>query len=177
MKNLIYALSIIILFSFISSGDAFAQQKQKANRMHFRENMIEKMNLSEEQKDKIAELRSKNQKEMIDLRAELQKKMIDKRELRRNTDLTRAQLISAVKEVNGIKDQIAVARANHQMDVYELLTPEQKKIWQENKPMMRDHMKMKFKDGNCGHGKFNRGEFGPPHDFDDDEPGPDPDDD
>jgi len=177
MKNLIYALSIIILSSFISSGDGLAQQKQKSDRMNFRGNMIEKMNLSDEQKDKIAELRTKNQKEMIDLKAELQKKMIDKREYKRNSDLTRAELISSVKEINKIKEQIAVARANHQMDVYELLTPEQKKIWQEHKPMMRDHMRMKFRDGDCGAGRFNRGEFGHPLDFDDDEPGPDPDDD
>ena len=117
-----------------------------------------------QQKDKITDLRSKNQKEMIDLRAGLKKKEIDMRDLRKDPNLTRDGLISEVKEINGIKDQIAIARANHQMDIYEVLTPEQKKIWQKNKPMMRDHMKMKFRDR-----KFDHGGFGTPNDTDNDD--------
>ena len=164
MKKLMFILSTILLFSFINPGDGFAQSKQKLYGKNFKENMIEKLNLSSEQKDKISELRTKHQKEMVDLRAELQKKMIDKRELR-NSDLTRSELLSSVNGINGIKNQIAIARANHQMDVYELLTPEQRKIWQEHEPM-RDHTRMKFNHKRFEHDGFGRGQSGPP-DFDD----------
>lgn len=164
MKKLIFILSTILLFSFLNPSDGFAQPKQKLYGKNFKENMTEKLNLSKEQQDKISELRAKHQKEMIDLKAELQKKMIDKRELR-NSDFTRAELLSSVKEINEIKNKIAIARANHQMDIYELLTPEQRKIWQVHKPM-RDHMRMKFNHKRFEHDGFGRGQFGPP-DFDD----------
>ncbi len=173
MKKLIYALSLSLLLPLLISVNGFAQPKEKPE-MNFRQNMIEKLNLTAEQKDKITDLRSKNQKEMIDLRAELKKKMVDMRDLRKDPKLTRDGLISEVKDINGIKDQIAIARANHMMDLYEVLTPEQKKIWQENKPMMRDHMRMMFKDGKFGHGRFGPGKFdhsgfGTPHAFDNDD--------
>jgi Spy/CpxP family protein refolding chaperone len=179
MKKIIYALSLSILLPLLISGNLFAQQKQKP-KMNFRQNMIEKLNLTDAQKDKISDLRSKNQKEMIDLRADLEKKMIDMKDLKKDPKLTRDGLISAVKDINGIKDQIAIARANHMMDLYEVLTPEQKKIWQENKPMMRDDMRMMFKDGKSCHGRFGRGKFdrsgfGTPHAYDNDDTGQGPD--
>jgi Spy/CpxP family protein refolding chaperone len=163
MKKLIYVLSLSLLFPLLISENGFAQPKEKFKK-DFHENMFEKLNLTDQQKDKISDLKSKNEKEMIDLNAELKKKMVDMKDLRKNPNLTRAELVSAVKELNGIKDQVAVARANHKMDLYEVLTPEQKKIWQENKPMMRDHMKMKFRDR-----KFDHGVFGTPNDSDNDD--------
>lgn len=164
MNKLMFVLSTILLFSFLNPGDGFAQTKPKLHVKNFKENMIEKLNLTEEQQDKISELRTKHQKEMIDLRAELQKKMIDKRELR-NSDLTRSELLSSVNEINEIKNQIAISRANHRMDVSELLTPEQRKIWQEHEPM-RDHKRMKFNHKRFEHDRLGRGQFGPT-DFDD----------
>ena len=163
MKKLIYVLSISLLLPLLFSVNGFAQPKEKFKK-NFRNNMIEKLNLTTEQKDKISDLRSKNQKEMIDLRADLKKKEIDMRDLRKDTKVTRDAVISKVKEINDVRDKIAIARANHQMDLYEILTPEQKKIWQENKPMMRDHMRMKFHDR-----KFDHRGFGTPLGFDDDD--------
>ncbi len=103
MKKLIYALSISLLLPLLISVNGFAQPKEKM-KMDFKGNMIEKLNLTDAQKDKIADLRSKNQKEMIDLRAELKKKEIDMRDLRKDPNLTREGLISEVKEINDIKD-------------------------------------------------------------------------
>ena len=163
MKKLIYVLSISLLLPLLFSVNGFAQPKEKFKK-NFRNNMIEKLNLTTEQKDKISDLRSKNQKEMIDLRADLKKKEIDMRDLRKDPKLTRDELISKVKELNVIKDKIAIARANHMMDLYEVLTPEQKKIWQKNKPMMRDHMRMKFHDR-----KFDHRGFGTPLGLDNDD--------
>ena len=78
MKKLIYVLSISLLLPLLFSVNGFAQPKEKFKK-NFRNNMIEKLNLTTEQKDKISDLRSKNQKEMIDLRADLKKKEIDMR--------------------------------------------------------------------------------------------------
>ncbi|OGU72158.1 MAG: hypothetical protein A2V93_08670 [Ignavibacteria bacterium RBG_16_34_14] len=171
MKSLITSFSIVLLLSFIISGDGFAQPKQKFQKRFFKENMIEKLNLNEEQENKISELRAAHQKGMIDLKAELEKKMIDMRELNEQTDLKRAELISTVESINSIKNKIAIAMANHKMDVLEILNAEQKKIWLEHEPF-RDHMKMKFKERRFGFGRFGCCEFGPPPHFDNDEPEP-----
>jgi Spy/CpxP family protein refolding chaperone len=145
MKSLILVITAIVLLTLVNPADGFAQPKQKFFGKHHKGNVIEKLNLTEEQEEKISSLRAAHQKETIDLRANLEKKMVDKRELKRNSNLTRSELISTVEEINNIKNQIAIAKANHRMDVFELLNDEQKKIWQEHEPM-RDHMKMKLKE-------------------------------
>lgn len=143
------ALGTLFLFSFVT----FSQPKHKFQKKHFKTNMIEKLNLTDEQKESISDLKSAHQKEMIDLKADLQKKMIDMKETRKDPKLSREKLISAVEEINTIKNKIAISRVNHGMDVYELLNDEQKKIWQEHKPF-KEHFKMKFKERGFGHGEF-----------------------
>ncbi len=167
MKGLVICVSMLVLLSFMSSGNSFAQPMQKFQKKTFKENLMEKLNLTDQQKDKISQLRTAHQKEMIDLKAELEKKMVDMRELKNKSDLKRADLISSVESVNATKNKIAIAMANHRMDMYELLTPDQKKMWQEHQPM-RDHMKMKFKERRFGQGGIGNGDFGPPP-FDDDD--------
>jgi hypothetical protein len=105
---------------------------------------------------------------MIDLKADLQKKMIDMRDMRNNSDLNRSDLIIAVESMNAIKNQIALAVANHRMDIFELLNDDQKKIWKDHKPF-REHMKMKFKGRGFGHDEFGFNEFDPEPNFDNDE--------
>ncbi len=94
--------------------------------------MMQKLNLTEDQQNKIEDLRTKHQKEMIDLRADLQKKELTLRELRSKDDVSRDDIVNAVKNVNSSRNEMAVARANHRYDVYETLTADQKKIWKDN---------------------------------------------
>jgi len=171
MRTLITSLTTILLLSFIISGDGFAQMKQKfQKRIMMHENMMEKLNLTDEQNDKLSDLRTAHQKAMIDLKSELQKKMIDMRDLKDNADLKRADLISAVESINTVKNKIAISMANHKMDVFEILNAEQKKVWLEHEPF-RNHMKMMFKGRGFGPGRFGCCEFGPPpFNFDYDEP-------
>jgi len=104
MKNLLTSLSTIILLSFIISMNGFAQPKQKFHKKDFKENIIEKLNLSEEQQDKFSDLRTTHQKDMVDLKADLEKKMIDMKELKKNPNLSRTEMISAVENINTIKN-------------------------------------------------------------------------
>ncbi|MFO7445779.1 MAG: Spy/CpxP family protein refolding chaperone [Ignavibacteriaceae bacterium] len=89
------------------------------------------LNLTDEQKDKVKALRLNHQRMMIDLRANLQKAKLDARELRNDDKVSRSDVISSVEKMNKIKNEMALARANHKMDVYEVLTPAQKEIWQD----------------------------------------------
>lgn len=107
--------------------------------------MVEKLNLTDDQKAKIEDLMVDHQKSMIDLRADLQKKRLDLKELVRKGNFSRSDFLNTQKQVTEARDKIAEARANHMMDVYGLLTDQQKKIFSEMPMMlgqMRDGCKM-----------------------------------
>ena len=102
--------------------------------------MREKLKLTDQQESKIESLRSEHMKKMIDLKAELEKNMIDLKSIREKDNFTRADVISGVEKGNKIKNDMALAKANHLMDIWETLTPEQKKA-SERKSTMADGRK------------------------------------
>jgi Spy/CpxP family protein refolding chaperone len=139
MKKLSVVLLILVIAS-LSLTDAFGQPRK--NRIGMgpgigpgwgfdKTPLIERLNLTDAQKDKIAELRTKHQTKMVDLRADLQKSQIALRELKGSKDYNRKNVTAAVEKVNKIKAEIALTAANHRMDVYEILTDEQKEIWRD----------------------------------------------
>jgi Spy/CpxP family protein refolding chaperone len=92
----------------------------------------EKLHLTDQQVSKIESLRSEHMKKMIDLKGELKKNMIDQKSIRDKENFTREDIIASVEKANKIKNEIALANANHRMDLWETLTPDQKKIVKEN---------------------------------------------
>jgi Spy/CpxP family protein refolding chaperone len=94
--------------------------------------MREKLHLTDQQVSKIESLRSEHMKKMIDLKAELKKNMIDLKSIREKDNFTRAEVISGVEKATKIKNDMALSKANHRMDIWETLTPEQKKMVKEN---------------------------------------------
>ena len=92
----------------------------------------EKLHLTDQQVSKIESLRSEHMKKMVDLKADLKKNMIDLKSIREKDNFTRADIISGVEKANKIKNDMALAKANHLMDLWETLTPEQKKLVKEN---------------------------------------------
>jgi hypothetical protein len=66
---------------------------------------------------------------MIEYKAELEKKMLGLRELKNKGEYTREEYVQVSKEIGEIRNSIQIARANHHMDVYELLDLEQKAVW------------------------------------------------
>ena len=156
MKKSIFAvLSVFIFAAFLSAG-AFAQDAGGSGPMtgpkdghgfmrgqghgfmgreghgFMRQEMMKKLKLTDEQKTKFAGMRIEFQKKMVDLKADLQKSKLDLKELRVKGDVSRNDIIGAVKKVNSARDAIALAMANHMYDMYEVLTPDQQKIWKEN---------------------------------------------
>ncbi len=155
MKRSILSLVMIIAFAFFAAQPSFSQQMPmnggKANMMRggrapmmramHNENIMKMLKLTDQQKEKIAQLKIDFSKKMVDLRADLQKSKLDLKDLRVKGDISRNGVISAVKKINESRDAIAVAVANHMMDVYEVLTPDQQKIWLEHAPQMLGHRK------------------------------------
>lgn len=142
--NFFLVITTILVLGIIS--DSFAQMERMKMCEKMRDRMEERLNLTEAQIAKVEELRTNHQKKMIDLKANLEKKEVELKALRRSDKLNRSDLLKLTKEISEIKNAMAAEMANHQMDIYELLDNNQKKIWRDLKPEFgmkeRKHMKM-----------------------------------
>lgn len=119
---------IAILYVLLVSQTLFAQEMmQERDRDQLK--IHQKLNLTEEQKEKVDALKFDHQKEMIDLKANLEKKELEIAELKNKSNYTREEFLNKVNEIISARNEIALSMANHQMDLYELLDDNQKKEW------------------------------------------------
>ena len=135
MKKLsVLALIFFALTTFLSAQPAGMNRKMgmKPGMMNKHKFLMEKLKLTPDQKEKIAGLKISFQSNMIDLRANLAKDKLVLKELRLKNDFTRNDVLNAVEKINKDRDAISVAFANHLLDIYALLTPEQQKIAKES---------------------------------------------
>ncbi len=145
MKKSIIALFVISIFILSTTGFAQApgrmaqasghQWMKKAwvkKGMNRKADFLKKLKLTDQQKEKIANLKIDFQKKMVDLKADLQKDKLDLKELRIKGNFNRNDVIAAVEKINKSRDAMTVAMANHMLDIYEVLTPDQQKIAQKH---------------------------------------------
>ncbi|MCE1187711.1 MAG: periplasmic heavy metal sensor [Ignavibacteria bacterium] len=115
---------IFVLVLAVLMTSAFAQQGQGWGRGHGM--MLRKLDLTKEQLAKIEDLRTAHQKNMIDLRADLKKLQISKRDMLEKGNLDRKDFLALEEKITKAQGNIRLAMANHKMDVYGILTAEQK---------------------------------------------------
>ena len=146
-------LIITVLLSFlivIAGAFTYAQRQKEDRKDNKHEKIIEKLNLTDQQQTQIDEFRFDHQEKMIDLKADVEKKKLGLKELQSNADFSRGDYISKVEDIISAKNKIKLAKANHHMDVYELLDAEQKETWNKMKQikdgkhnkMMKHHKNM-----------------------------------
>jgi len=128
MKSDIFAIIVVILTVLMVQND-FAQERMNCRKDGNQFQMFQKLSLTETQQDQFVNLRLNHQMEMIDLKANLQKKKLEMAELKNNGNYTREDFINKVEAINSVKDEIAISKANFQMDVYQLLDDTQKQEW------------------------------------------------
>ncbi len=142
-------IAAILFIALISTQFSYGQMERRG--MHQGDNykmMKEKLYLTDTQSEAVEELHFSHKREMIDLKAALEKKQLDKQELLSKGNYTRDNYLGKVKAISDAKDKMALAKANHRMDVYDLLTEEQRKTFDEIKCCTgnRRHMrKMKYR--------------------------------
>jgi hypothetical protein len=121
-------ITLVILSVLVISQLLFAQEmRQERDRDQLK--IHQKLNLTEEQQEKVDALKFDHQNEMIDLKANLEKKEIEMAELKNKSNYTREEFLNKVNEIISARNEIALSLANHQMDVYQLLDDNQKKEW------------------------------------------------
>ena len=143
MKKLNLAGFAVILFIvLISTQISYGQMERRGmHRDDHHKMMIENLNLSDTQKEAVEELSFSHKREMIDLKAAFEKDKLDMQELLSKGNYTRDDYLGKVKTINDAKEKIAFAKANHRMDVYDLLTEEQRKTFDETQGRMGNKMK------------------------------------
>ena len=144
MKNLIVVLAILFAITFVNQ-EMFSQKREHRDGKDFRMDMKERLNLTDEQGNKIESLRLSHEEAMIKLRADLELKELEMRKIRSGDKLSRDEMIRITKEISTIKNEMALARVSHQMDVYDNLDANQRKIWMETQDRF-GHMKNRMKD-------------------------------
>ena len=110
-------------------GQNWAQVKDGTPGGSFRQAMIEKLGLSEEQQAKLADLRLKHQQEQTRLRGEMANARAQLKALLLDPEADRGAVLKAGAKVEDLRSKIATARLTHQMDVRALLTVEQRAQW------------------------------------------------
>ncbi len=123
MKNFTVLIAILLGLSLISQPSL-----AKPGKGHFKR-MMKKLELTAEQKEKMKELR-KNNPDMKAKRAEM-------REVRKKfkealgSDASKVELTKLHNELQSKKTEIAKIRFEKMLSIREILTPEQRKLFQE----------------------------------------------
>lgn len=113
-------LPMFLFIAFVSIASA------QPGRGCGREYIFDKLDLTEEQETKLDNLRNKHQKEMIDMKAELEKAQLDLKNLTKDGSFVRADFLAAHKKTQALRNKIGDSWANHRMDMFEVLTKEQR---------------------------------------------------
>jgi protein CpxP len=90
--------------------------------------MMDDLNLTTEQKEKLHDAMIAHQKEMIPLRADLKVARIELREMIRSNQ-SKSAIDAKVEAIGKLRTQIEKARVDNQLAMRSILTPEQLKKW------------------------------------------------
>lgn len=136
----LHTFSIILagLLFFSSSLDAqlrwdrFGERGPRGERPG-RVLLHERLGLTTEQESKLTGIRTAHQKQMIDKRAELQKIRLSICEEMRKDAPDMNAIEELVKKQEAVRTTMQLARVQHWNNVREVLTPEQREIWQQHR--------------------------------------------
>jgi len=116
-------LSALVISQYLFAQEMIQERHRDQLKIHHR------LNLTDEQQEKVEVLKLAHQKQMIDLKANVEKKEVEMAELKNKGNYTREEFLSKTNEIISARNEIALSLANHQMDVYQLLDDNQKKEW------------------------------------------------
>ena len=164
MKRQIILVTVLAVFMF-SFATVYAQGYGQKAQMKAGDEFPE---LTSEQKDQMADLRSQHQKEMIPMRADLKVKQVEFRDMMRD-DASQAELERKIDDIGRLKIEIRKMQLDHRLKMRAILTDEQREFLKDHPRWHRMMMDRPHKDGpREGMRKSNRGPRGFGFDCDDD---------
>lgn len=149
MKRTYFVIFAISLLLMAFTNDALAQRGPGGGSRF----IMEKLDLSDAQEDQISKLRVDHQKEMIDLREAVRQTRDKIRDLMESEDVSRENFLALHREMNEKRNAVSMARAEHKMDIYELLTEDQKQKMRQLRDSFFENRTMRSGDGRGRHHK------------------------
>lgn len=146
MKKAIFILPLILLFAVSS---AIAQRGPAWQ--------DEELNLTEQQQQKMDDLRFQHQKAMIQKNADLKEAKLEMQNMMQKTEVDEKAVLGKQKQISALKAEIAEARLKHRLEMRKVLTPEQREKMNQ---MRRDRDKSRkfHRDGERPHLRGKRGD-------------------
>jgi Spy/CpxP family protein refolding chaperone len=118
-------ITAIVFFTLFAANDIIPQRHGNNDR-HDR-TCINRLNLTDAQKEKFNDLHLSHKEKMIQLHSELELKQLDLEKLKSSESFSAQGYVNAAKEISAVESKIAEAKAEHRMDIYEMLDENQKK--------------------------------------------------
>jgi len=143
MKKLTTAIVFLVIPVLVLAGPSRMKAGRKVTGAPME--MCKELNLTEEQQQKMHDLRVEHQKAVIPLLADIKLAKLDIEELVRKGD-TSKKLDAAIKKVNNLRAKHFELQIRHRIEVGQILTDEQKAVWQKlqgHRGMMKAHPGMR----------------------------------
>ena len=119
-------VSLIIAATVVwTVADVDARRGRKARRGQRQQTVMEALDLTAEQQEKLKSLRLDNAKRMARLRADLKVARLDLQAITRQDNPDAAEVKTGVAKVNQARSLILETRVGHRLKVNQVLTPEQ----------------------------------------------------
>jgi Spy/CpxP family protein refolding chaperone len=133
----VVALGASLAFAQIETpappGMGGGQQMQKQRMVRVRANVADKLNLTDQQKKDMQKLRIDMEKKNTPLESQIRLARLEIQQLMLADSPDRAKIEKQMKEVSDVELKIKLNRLDHAFAVKGILTPEQQKIWRENR--------------------------------------------
>lgn len=118
---MVTALVLLLLPAAVSAEPGQGRRMGRGSGMGLRG-----VELTAEQRQKLDEIRVNLAKEIEPLRAEVKVKQVELEALWRAEKPDAKKVIAKVREISGVREKLAVVRANFRLAMHNLLTPEQR---------------------------------------------------
>ncbi len=143
-----FTIAVVIFFvaglSLIAQPGMFHDEIKCDKGESFKGHMMEKLNLTDEQKQKIAYLKIEVQKKTLDLKNTINKNKLDLKKLMMADDLDKSKITSIIQENTELQGKIKKLHIENWFKIYGLLDKSQKQIFKKSFAKMgMDHHKMK----------------------------------
>ncbi|UCE64887.1 MAG: Spy/CpxP family protein refolding chaperone [Candidatus Zixiibacteriota bacterium] len=114
MKNIIFTLPIMLLIAVLSANAQRGPMWQD-----------KELNLTDQQKQKMDDLRFQHQKVMIQKNADLKEAKLEMRNMMRKTEVDEKAVLEKQKRISALKAEISEARLKHRLEMRKALNKEQ----------------------------------------------------
>lgn len=137
-KTVVMMTMLFALLAMTLTAQPF-QAREDIGKKGFPFFMMEKLNLTEAQKDKIKELHFANEKAEIELEAQVKLAHLEMKEAMSADNIDKDKVLNIHSKINKISGQIKEGKLKTMLEINDLLDDSQKKLWKDHMLMMGRH--------------------------------------